>query len=101
MMPRPVLRDNFNLTYRKIPVLAIGREVRGNARCSCSWLTHPDRSIVTLPQSLKLSNTSSPMVIRHCILLLQTDEHIARSSADSHRTGQTYANTQPAMRTEL
>lgn len=28
MMPRPILRDNFHLTYRKIPVLAIGREVR-------------------------------------------------------------------------
>ena len=27
MMPRPLLRDNFNLTYRKIPVLAMGREL--------------------------------------------------------------------------
>lgn len=27
MMPRPILRDNFHLTYRKVPVLAIGREV--------------------------------------------------------------------------
>ncbi|KAF2103349.1 hypothetical protein NA57DRAFT_33575 [Rhizodiscina lignyota] len=27
MMPRPVLKDNFNLTYRKIPVLLIGREL--------------------------------------------------------------------------
>jgi len=27
MMPRPILKDNFNLTYRKIPVLAIGREI--------------------------------------------------------------------------
>ena len=27
MMPRPLLRDNFNLTYRKIPVLALGREL--------------------------------------------------------------------------
>ncbi|OAL17939.1 hypothetical protein AYO22_11095 [Fonsecaea multimorphosa] len=26
-MPRPVLKDNFNVTYRKIPVLAIGREI--------------------------------------------------------------------------
>lgn len=26
-MPRPLLRDNFHLTYRKIPVLAIGREL--------------------------------------------------------------------------
>jgi len=26
MMPRPVLKDTFGLTYRKIPVLAIGRE---------------------------------------------------------------------------
>ena len=27
MMPRPVLRNTFNLTYRKISVLALGREV--------------------------------------------------------------------------
>ena len=27
MMPRPVLRDTFNLTYRKIPVLALGRDL--------------------------------------------------------------------------
>ena len=26
-MPRPILKDNFHLTYRKIPVLAIGHEV--------------------------------------------------------------------------
>jgi hypothetical protein len=29
MMPRPILKDNFNITYRKIPVLAIGKEVSG------------------------------------------------------------------------
>jgi len=28
MMPRPILKDNFNVGYRKIPVLAIDREVR-------------------------------------------------------------------------
>ncbi|KAF2648655.1 hypothetical protein K491DRAFT_698750 [Lophiostoma macrostomum CBS 122681] len=27
MMPRPILRSTFGLTYRKIPVVAIGREV--------------------------------------------------------------------------
>jgi hypothetical protein len=27
MMPRPVLRDYFNITYRKIPILMLGREV--------------------------------------------------------------------------
>lgn len=27
MMPRPVLRETFGLTYRKIPVLAIGKEL--------------------------------------------------------------------------
>jgi len=27
MMPRPILMDNFNLTYRKIPVLSIGRDI--------------------------------------------------------------------------
>lgn len=35
MMPRPVLRDNFALTYRKIPVLAIGRELY----CDTSLIT--------------------------------------------------------------
>lgn len=27
MMPRPLLQEAFNLTYRKIPVLAIGRDL--------------------------------------------------------------------------
>ncbi|RMZ06164.1 hypothetical protein D0864_02302 [Hortaea werneckii] len=27
MMPRPLLKDTFGLTYRKIPVLAIGKEI--------------------------------------------------------------------------
>ena len=27
MMPRPLLKENFNLTYRKIPILALGREL--------------------------------------------------------------------------
>ena len=27
MIPRPVLHDTFNLTYCKIPILALGREV--------------------------------------------------------------------------
>ena len=27
MMPRPLLQNNFNLTYRKIPVLALGRDL--------------------------------------------------------------------------
>jgi hypothetical protein len=27
MMPRPILSETFNLTYRKIPVLAIGKEL--------------------------------------------------------------------------
>ncbi|KAK4937322.1 hypothetical protein LTR10_022003 [Elasticomyces elasticus] len=27
MMPRPILKDNFNLTYRKIPVLSVGRDI--------------------------------------------------------------------------
>jgi hypothetical protein len=33
MMPRPVLKDNFNITYRKIPVLFIGREVGFEVPC--------------------------------------------------------------------
>ncbi|KEF56993.1 uncharacterized protein A1O9_07183 [Exophiala aquamarina CBS 119918] len=27
MMPRPILKENFNITYRKIPVLAIDKEI--------------------------------------------------------------------------
>jgi hypothetical protein len=27
MMPRPILKDNFGITYRKIPILSIGKEV--------------------------------------------------------------------------
>lgn len=27
MMPRPLLKETFNLTYRKIPVLALGKEI--------------------------------------------------------------------------
>lgn len=41
MMPRPVLVDYFNLTYRKIPVLAIGREVIADTSLIVEWL-HSD-----------------------------------------------------------
>lgn len=42
MMPRPVLVDNFGLTYRKIPVLAMGREVLADTSLIVEWLsTHP------------------------------------------------------------
>lgn len=40
MMPRPILRDNFNLTYRKIPVLAIGRELYCDTSLICEALEH-------------------------------------------------------------
>jgi glutathione S-transferase len=36
MMPRPLLRDKFNITYRKIPVLMIGKEVCFTVRMSLS-----------------------------------------------------------------
>ncbi|KAF7191070.1 hypothetical protein HII31_07585 [Pseudocercospora fuligena] len=40
MMPRPILRDTFNLTYRKIPVLAIGRELYCDTSLICEALEH-------------------------------------------------------------
>jgi hypothetical protein len=36
MMPRPVLKESFHLTYRKIPVLAIGNEVSVAPSMACS-----------------------------------------------------------------
>ena len=42
MMPRPVLLDNFNLTYRKIPVLAIGKDMIIDTSLIIEWLhAHP------------------------------------------------------------
>ncbi|KAK5945622.1 hypothetical protein PMZ80_002827 [Knufia obscura] len=41
MMPRPVLVDNFNLTYRKIPVLVIGKELIVDTSLIVEWL-HSD-----------------------------------------------------------
>lgn len=40
MMPRPLLRDNFHLTYRKIPILAIGRELYCDTSIICEALEH-------------------------------------------------------------
>lgn len=42
MMPRPILVDNFNLTYRKIPVLAVGRDVYVDTSLIVEYLhAHP------------------------------------------------------------
>lgn len=40
MMPRPVLRGNFHLTYRKIPVLAIGKDIYCDTSLICEALEH-------------------------------------------------------------
>lgn len=40
MMPRPQLRDSFNLTYRKIPVLAIGRDLYADTSLILEALEH-------------------------------------------------------------
>lgn len=40
MMPRPMLKDSFGLTYRKIPVLAIGREIYCDTSIICEALEH-------------------------------------------------------------
>ena len=39
-MPRPKLREAFNLTYRRIPVLAIGRDVYCDTAIICDALEH-------------------------------------------------------------
>ncbi|ETN42685.1 uncharacterized protein HMPREF1541_01842 [Cyphellophora europaea CBS 101466] len=38
MMPRPILKDNFNITYRKIPVVMIGKETYIDTSCICEAL---------------------------------------------------------------
>ena len=38
MMPRPLLRNYFNITYRKIPILAIGREIYLDTSLICEAL---------------------------------------------------------------
>lgn len=48
MMPRPQLLDAFSLTYRKIPVLSIGREVY----CDTSIITEALESQYPDNQSL-------------------------------------------------
>ncbi|EMD00882.1 hypothetical protein BAUCODRAFT_62147 [Baudoinia panamericana UAMH 10762] len=40
MMPRPIIKDTFGLTYRKIPVLAIGKEVYCDTSLICEALEH-------------------------------------------------------------
>ena len=40
MMPRPKLREAFNLTYRRIPVLAIGKDVYCDTAIICDALEH-------------------------------------------------------------
>ena len=45
MMPRPVLRDFFHLTYRKIPVLSIGTDVY----CDTSMILEALEHIFTGP----------------------------------------------------
>lgn len=51
MMPRPILKENFALTYRKIPVLAIGREVS----IMIYWCALAEHDQAVLKQS-KLTN---------------------------------------------
>lgn len=40
MMPRPLLKDTFNLTYRKIPVMALGRDIYCDTSLICEALEH-------------------------------------------------------------
>lgn len=40
MMPRPLFKDTFGLTYRKIPVLAIGKELYCDTSLICEALEH-------------------------------------------------------------
>jgi len=83
MMPRPILVDNFNLTYRKIPVLAIGRDVfidtslilehlhshpalrayrqANNASAGASTEVHPDARSRVLARLLSSHFTDRPL----------------------------------------
>lgn len=58
-MPRPVLKDNFHLTYRKIPVLAIGHEVSRSSPFICSSML-----------------TVSPQVYCDTSLIIEVLEHL-------------------------
>lgn len=40
MMPRPLLKDHLNITYRKIPVLAIGKEIYIDTSIICEAMEH-------------------------------------------------------------
>lgn len=40
MMPRPLLKDHLNITYRKIPVLAIGKEIYIDTSLICEAMEH-------------------------------------------------------------
>ncbi|KAF7189345.1 hypothetical protein HII31_09323 [Pseudocercospora fuligena] len=53
MMPRPVLKDTFGLTYRKIPVMAIGRDVYCDTSLICEALEHfyPDKERTLYPRT--------------------------------------------------
>lgn len=39
-MPRPLLKDNLNITYRKIPIMAIGKDLYIDTSLICEALEH-------------------------------------------------------------
>ncbi|KIX07760.1 uncharacterized protein Z518_02414 [Rhinocladiella mackenziei CBS 650.93] len=61
MMPRPILKDHFNVTYRKIPVLAIGREIYIDTSLILETLEHqfpPSKGYGTIYPSPTPSTTN-------------------------------------------
>lgn len=65
MMPRPVLRENLQLTYRKIPVCVIGREVYCDTSIILEALEHffpPSQGYGTLYPQAKDGRTYRPLI---------------------------------------
>lgn len=66
MMPRPILVDNFNLTYRKIPVLAIGKELIIDTSLIVEWLhSDPRLRAYRKDEIMRTDGTSSGQEVHH------------------------------------
>ena len=65
MMPRPLLKENLNITYRKIPILAIGKELYIDTSLICEALEHhfpPSRGYGALYPAATNGRTLQPLV---------------------------------------
>ena len=65
MMPRPILRENFQLTYRKIPVCFIGRDVYCDTSIILEALEHffpPSQGYGSIYPKTKDGRTYRPLI---------------------------------------